>query len=90
MEFEKVSILLEKAIKKAGSSTYKLEEQTGYSRRYIRAILDESNKEKGSKEAIEKILDALSISKKERIEIWGSWLSQKGFNEVAEFIYKKN
>lgn len=89
MNFEKVSLLLEKAIEEKKSNSYKLEEKTGLSRRYIRSIL-KGEKENGSKEAIEKILEALELNKEERITIWASWMYQKGFNEVAEFLNKHN
>lgn len=89
MNLEKVSVLLEKIIEEKKSNPYKLAEETGLSRRYIRDIL-KKEEECGSKESIEKILNALEVGEKEKIKIWTSWLFQKGFVDVAMFLNKNN
>lgn len=83
----KVEEILRERMKMKKISQYKLRDMTGVSRTYIGDILSRESSH-GSKEALEKIIAALDFNQEERIEIWISWLSEKGLNEIVEH-YKK-
>lgn len=92
-QIKRVSVLLKEFIEDKNTSTYQLEKKAGLSRRYIRNIIEEvptkSGKiELGSKETIEKLMEALELNKKERLLFWASWLYQKGFYEIVEELIK--
>lgn len=85
MEFQEFSILLKRVMAEKKISQYELAKKSGVSRSYISGIVGKE-KDIGSKEAIQKIITALTLKQEEERELWMTWLYARGHKELMIYI----